>query len=509
MTQSINHFSPIHHDRRLSMPVSIILNHPTPFVPIVPEWRRQRLFRQISSSDNFKTGHVLLTYEQPTVDECWIKSTTNSNSSDHLPAIVESIVLLPALTSKQLWVLFCILTIQLAYNCYVALLPAFFTPVAINRGLNEFQCSFVFAITPAIGVFVTPFMDRHLVRLGVRFPLVIGLLFNAIAAAAFGFIDQFLTGNAYLVSCLSLRVLEALGTCAVSVCSYMCFMEIFPDRANFTFGLFHSSIGLGLSFGPLLGGLLISCVGYQMTFSIYSVIILLCIPFALCALSFPKQVNTHHSDLSAMFCKDLASTALPPPPSPSSPSSSTMTTNGDNNLPVSSYLQILLNVHVLPVAWVLLLTSSCLTFVDPILEPQLKKFDLSPQKVGFEFFLFTASYSIFAALAGTIVGNASIGFKLMITGLIAAASGFLLLGSNFAIVSSNVLDNTIGLFGLGVGIGLGLVPTFQILINNIVDLQCDVDVIQTQAKVATLTHTLVSSGYVTLCHVKLATVNLN
>jgi MFS family permease len=53
-----------------------------------------------------------------------------------------------------------------------------------------------------------------------------------------------------------IRGLEALGASAYSTASYVIIVNIFPDNAGAVRGLLETFVGLGMSVGPALGGLL-------------------------------------------------------------------------------------------------------------------------------------------------------------------------------------------------------------------------------------------------------------
>jgi hypothetical protein len=150
-------------------------------------------------------------------------------------------------TRSQKVALLCILCIQFVFNGYLSILPPFFPSNAARNGLDELQCSFVFSISPAISVAITPFLGSWLSRFGSRPLLVIGLTLNASAIMLFGTFHHLPSPWMYLTFCLFCRSIEAIGTCMHSTANYLYVLQLFPRQVAFVFGLLETFIGLGKS----------------------------------------------------------------------------------------------------------------------------------------------------------------------------------------------------------------------------------------------------------------------
>lgn len=60
--------------------------------------------------------------------------------------------------------------------------------------------------------------------------------------------------------CFVVRGLEALGASAYSTASYVFVVNAFPDSIGSVLGILETFIGLGMSVGPAIGGLLYSVI---------------------------------------------------------------------------------------------------------------------------------------------------------------------------------------------------------------------------------------------------------
>lgn len=62
----------------------------------------------------------------------------------------------------------------------------------------------------------------------------------------------------FTILCFVVRGLEALGASAYSTASYVFVVNTFPDKIGSVLGILETFVGLGMSVGPAIGGLLYS-----------------------------------------------------------------------------------------------------------------------------------------------------------------------------------------------------------------------------------------------------------
>lgn len=64
--------------------------------------------------------------------------------------------------------------------------------------------------------------------------------------------------STFTILCFVVRGMEALGASAYSTASYVFVVNAFPDSIGTVLGILETFVGLGMSVGPAIGGLLYS-----------------------------------------------------------------------------------------------------------------------------------------------------------------------------------------------------------------------------------------------------------
>ncbi len=116
--------------------------------------------------------------------------------------------------------------------------------------LSRVEAGVLMSAYPAVGVVTSPFWGRVSERSGRRLAIVVGLLGFAASFALFGLGDTF-------GELLGARVLGGLFSAAAMPAIFAYVADVTkPERRSPAMGLIGASIGLGVSFGPLVGAVL-------------------------------------------------------------------------------------------------------------------------------------------------------------------------------------------------------------------------------------------------------------
>ncbi|KAI4464406.1 mfs-type transporter slc18b1-like protein [Holotrichia oblita] len=83
---------------------------------------------------------------------------------------------------------------------------------------------------------------------------------------------------------------------------------------------------------------------------------------------------------------------------------------------------------VVMTGFVVIVVSSTWSFLDPTLEPHLRQFNLTPEKVGLIFLLFSALYGVSSPIWGWLADKCVNHWLMMVWGLVQCTLGLLLLG---------------------------------------------------------------------------------
>ena len=117
-------------------------------------------------------------------------------------------------------------------------------------GLSDVEAGLLMSAYPAVGVVMSPLWGRVSERYGRKLAIVTGLLGFAVSFALFGLGDSF-------GELLAARVLGGLFSAAAMPAIFAYVADVTkPDKRSSAMGVLGASIALGISFGPLMGGML-------------------------------------------------------------------------------------------------------------------------------------------------------------------------------------------------------------------------------------------------------------
>ncbi|KAK6637823.1 hypothetical protein RUM44_008245 [Polyplax serrata] len=348
---------------------------------------------------------------------------------------------------KQKIVLACLCLVELMSFCSMSIMAPFFPKEALNHGMSETTAGLVFSFYALVIFLSSPFLassSRGKVPLSFR-PVfneqlqffVWGHIPKAVVsqrrggvANLLGYIEQDWVFATY---CFIVQGMKALGASAYSTASYVFVAEVFPSNIGTVLGIMETFVGLGMSIGPAIGGFFYHVGGFGLPFYILAAVLLLTFPIAFWLLPM-----THGNNMKRKS---------------------------------GSFFKILKEPSVIVIGLVLVANSSVWGFLDPTLEPHLRQFGLTSEKIGFIFLLFSGLYGLSSPLWGVVSDKTDNHWSMMTSGLLFDTVGLLILGPATFIpfLKSELWLNLVALSILGVSVALSLLPTFQGLISSIVD----------------------------------------
>jgi len=142
-----------------------------------------------------------------------------------------------------------------------------FPSAALSRGVSVSQSGIIlgFAFIPVL-VF-TPFAGKLIGCFGAKKLFTISILINAAQSVGFGFLNYVQDGTAFFWISLSLRILTALAESLVTPTGYILGMQqLSKQNHGKAVSMIESSWGVGMSFGPTLGGALAELGGFKLPF---------------------------------------------------------------------------------------------------------------------------------------------------------------------------------------------------------------------------------------------------
>ncbi|XP_012263079.1 MFS-type transporter SLC18B1-like isoform X2 [Athalia rosae] len=314
--------------------------------------------------------------------------------------------------------------------CSMSIMAPFFPKEAEVKGMPESISGLVFSFYAMMMFLSAPIFGIILPRIGAKFLFISGLMVAGVCNVLFGFVDAIVDYKTFVIFCFIIRGLEALGASAFSTAGYIFVVDIFPDNVGAVLGILETFVGLGMSTGPAIGGLLYSIGGFGLPFYVLGGILVAIAPINFCLIP-----------------------------------------SADNSIrPIrrGSRFKLLKLPAVLVIGSVVVIASSTWSFLDPTLEPHLRQYSLSTKQVGLVFLLFSALYGICSPFWGWLADKTNSHWSMMTAGLLLSSVGLAVLGptSLVSFLPNIFWMNIVALCVLGVSVSLTLLPSFQSILAN-------------------------------------------
>ncbi|XP_050308679.1 MFS-type transporter SLC18B1-like [Anthonomus grandis grandis] len=344
--------------------------------------------------------------------------------------------------------------------CSMSIMAPFFPKEAAEKGLSDTVSGIVFSFYALVMFVSSPVFGKILPKFGAKFVFLFGMFVAGACNLLFGMLEYVTDYTLFTTLCLIIRGFEALGSSAFSTASYVFVVNTFPNNIGAVIGILETFVGLGMSTGPVLGGFLYSLGGFDLPFFVLGVSMIAIIPLNMWLLPKVEDVENITSKKTTVF-------------------------------------KLIKVPAVFVTGLVVVVVSSSWAFLDPTLEPHLRQFHLSPEKIGLIFLLFSGLYGLSSPAWGWLADKINNHWSMMVMGLILSTIGLLLLGPCPYIpgLKSSLWLNLFALSILGVSVALALMPTFQGVLNSAIHGGCS-DTIMTYSVVAGIWSSMYSLGEV-------------
>lgn len=325
-------------------------------------------------------------------------------------------------------ILICLAMISFTSMLAMAIIAPFFPTEAAQKGMRESVNGLVFSVYALVLMVFSPVMSIIIPTVGSKLTLLVGVFVAGISNILFGLLDQIDDLQIFTTFCFLVRIFEAIGATAFSTATYTILMEEFSDNIGTAFSIVETSVGLGLSLGPAVGGFLYSIGGYGLPFFVLGGIMLATIPMCMCII---RESNNY---------KVIKS-------------------------PLKSYIKIFTISKVAINGFVIVILAQLLSFLDPTMEPHLRQIGLAPHYVSLVFLIMSATYTLSSPVIGwisTVVPNK---FQLMSIGLFLLTIEFLFLGPiDLFQIDTTFTQTAVTMAFIGVSYSIAFIPTFETLL---------------------------------------------
>ncbi|KAJ2943804.1 hypothetical protein O0L34_g8124 [Tuta absoluta] len=341
------------------------------------------------------------------------------------------------LTKKQRLTLASLALVDFMSFCSMSIMAPFFPREAELKGLSDTTCGLVFSFYAVIMFVTSPFFGKFLPALGTKFMFISGMLIAGGCNVLFGTLAMIEDTTTFTTLCFVVRGLEALGASAYSTASYVFVVNAFPESIGSVLGILETFVGLGMSVGPAIGGLLYSIGGFGLPFYSLGIVMVLTVPINWWLLT---------------DCEEYVSGSK-----------------------TGSILRLFKIPSIIITGLVIVIVSNTWAFLDPTLEPHLRQFGLSTNQIGLIFLLFSSLYGIFSPIWGWVADRVHNHWCMMVWGLFLSSVGLILLGPCPFIpgLPQELWLDLVALSILGMSVALTLLPTFQgVLTSSIYEGGC-------------------------------------
>ncbi|XP_050504138.1 MFS-type transporter SLC18B1-like isoform X1 [Diabrotica virgifera virgifera] len=315
--------------------------------------------------------------------------------------------------------------------CSMSIMAPFFPREAFEKGMSDTMTGFVFSFYALVMFLSSPIFGKILPVFGAKFLFILGIFVAGLCNILFGLLEYISNYTLFTTFCILIRGFEALGASAFSTASYIFVVNSFPNNIGSVIGILETFVGLGMSTGPAVGGILYSLGGFSVPFYVLGV-----------AMVFIGLINLlllpNVEDCDSMTNK------------------------------TTSMMKLIKIPAVIVTGLVVTVVSSIWAFLEPTLEPHLRDFNLSPEKIGLIFLLFSALYGISSPAWGWVADRINHPWLMMVAGLFMCTLGLLLLGPcpYIPVLSQNLWLDLVALSILGISVALTLMPTFLRILTS-------------------------------------------
>ncbi|KAK9879737.1 hypothetical protein WA026_006797 [Henosepilachna vigintioctopunctata] len=333
-------------------------------------------------------------------------------------------------TLRQKLALVMLATVDFMSFCSMSIMAPFYPKEAEVKGMSTSTAGFVFGFYALVVVLSSPVFGKIMPRMGVKLSFILGILLSGTCNVVFGMLNMVNDLTTFTVLSFVIRGLEALGAGAYSTAGYVIIVNVFPDHAGTVRGLLETFVGMGMSAGPAIGGLLFAVGGFGLPFYVVGFITIVIAPMNIYLIpSFEKY---------------------------------TIERKG------GSFTKLLQLPSVLVTCLILVVVAATWGFLDPTLEPHLRQFNLGPGEVGCVFLLLSGMYGIFCPGWGWLSDKLNTYWWIMSVGLICNFVSLMFLGPSPAM---NFLDsalwlNIVCLSTLGISVAMAQMPTYRGLLDG-------------------------------------------
>lgn len=187
-----------------------------------------------------------------------------------------------------------------AYACYSLMAP-FFPNEMVSKGGTATIAAAVLSSYNFVIFVSSPLFGGIVTRVGLKRLLNIGTFVLATSTFAFAFV-VYLPLTYFIIASFALRIIEGAGLAAYAAAMFATVVKEFPDDVALNMGLADMALGIGMTVGPLFGGVLFEAGGFPLPFIVFGLLFYVLNVFMYCI--HPEddgaEISTHGSYFSLL-----------------------------------------------------------------------------------------------------------------------------------------------------------------------------------------------------------------
>ncbi|XP_037093928.1 MFS-type transporter SLC18B1-like [Pollicipes pollicipes] len=179
------------------------------------------------------------------------------------------------MTSVQKKLLASLAVVRMLNGSLIAVMIPFFPVEAASRGVSQTVISGLFSCFSVARMATNPFIGRLVLLVGLSRLYNLGLATAGLTTIIFGTLNYIADTSTFVTACYLVRLVEAIGSEAITICGYTIVGNQFPSRVNRVVALLNSALTIGLALTPAIWGGLFALGGFGTPFFTLGVIMLL------------------------------------------------------------------------------------------------------------------------------------------------------------------------------------------------------------------------------------------
>uniref|UniRef100_A0A673XDF2 Solute carrier family 18 member B1 n=1 Tax=Salmo trutta TaxID=8032 RepID=A0A673XDF2_SALTR len=354
-------------------------------------------------------------------------TTTDIIKELHLRNALVGLNVVTVLLRQQILTLMSIASVNFSSMICYSILGPFFPKEAVKKGASQTVIGLIFGCYALCNLMGSLVLGKYIVQIGAKFMLISGLFVSSVCTILFGLLDKVPDGATFIILCIIIRSVDAVGFSAAMTSSFAVSAKVFPNNIATVLGSLEIFTGLGLILGPPIGGWLYQSFGYEVPFMALGCFLFLMVPFNMYILP----------SFAADPSKD-------------------------------SFFRLFTHLKIVLICFAIFTLSSGLGFLDATLSIYaIDTFDLSPGYVG----LLLLGLSLTYCLASPLLGIISDRFPstrpwFMVLGGLFTATGFWFLGPVPILQIKSQLWLVVFMLGIiGFSLSMTAIPTFPEILD--------------------------------------------